>query len=93
MIANILLRKDESENMLLPILPDILDEFLEEGDIPFMEVGDSSSFLNMKRGSEGIHYMGNGLKEENFERLIWRMYHESAKYYLYTGKYAATKPE
>ena len=93
MIVNTILRKDESEELALPVLSYVLDMYLEEGDIPFMEVADSSDFLKMKRGSDGIYDCGGDLLEESFEKFIWRLYHESAKYYLYVGQHPATKPE
>ena len=83
MIANIILRKDESEEADVVILSDVLDEFLEEGDIPFMEVSDSSDFLKMRRGSEIVYSMGGRVTTETFELLIWKLYHESAKYSWY----------
>ena len=92
-VANIILRKDESEDLDLPVLSDVLDMYLEEGDIPFMEVADSSDFLKMKRDSDGIYDCGGDLLEESFEKFIWRLYHESAKYYLFVGPNPAPKPE
>ena len=64
---------------------DVLEEFNED-DIPFFEIGDSSSFLMMKRNTkypDGVYDQQGYLVEASFERFIWRLYHESPKFYLY----------
>ncbi len=53
---------------------------------PFFEVGNSDCFLMMKRHAkypDGIYDNLGHLVEASFERFIWRLYHESPKFYLY----------
>lgn len=79
-IANIILYRENSDY----ILPDAAED-LEEGDIPFFEIGDMSSFLYMKRFSDNpdaVYDFGGILIEEHFERFIYRLYHESPNYYM-----------
>ena len=55
------------------------------GKRPFFEIGDSSSFLMMKRNTkypDGVYDNLGHLVEPSFERFIWRLYHESPKFYF-----------
>jgi hypothetical protein len=66
------------------ILPYILEDYLQEGDVPFFHVSNSDEFLKFRLKSDkpnGIYHMGNYLIEESLERFIWRLYHESPDYY------------
>ena len=59
-------------------------EMLEPGDLPFFEIGDSSSFMTMKLHSNNpnaVWYMGAEKIEDSFERFIWRLYYEDPSYY------------
>ena len=58
-------------------------EDLEPGDLPFFEIGDSSSFLIMKLYSDNPSavWSGNIKIEDSFEKFIWRLYYESPSYY------------
>lgn len=59
-------------------------ELLESGDIPFFEIGDSSSFLVMKANSDTPNtvWTDTGVKiEDSFEKFIWRLYYEDPGYY------------
>lgn len=59
-------------------------EDLEPGDLPFFEIGDSSSFLIMKLNSENPNavWCDRDLKiEDSFEKFIWRLYYESPGFY------------
>jgi hypothetical protein len=68
------------ENWLaLPVL-----ENLQPGDLPFFEIGDSSSFMIMKTQSDNPNAVWSdcGVKiEDSFERFIWRLYYEDPSYY------------
>lgn len=69
-------------------------ELLEPGDLPFFEIGDSSSFMVMKLYSENPNAVWSdcGVKiEDSFERFIWRLYYESPEYYgdIIESHYAA----
>lgn len=60
-------------------------EYFEEGDLPFFEIGDSSSFLMMKPNSgkpEAIYNILGRIVAENMEQFIWKLYHESPTFYL-----------
>lgn len=59
-------------------------EMLEEGDLPFFEIGDGSSFMVMKLNSDNPNAVWSdcGVKiEDSFERFIWRLYYEDPGYY------------
>ena len=59
-------------------------EDLQPGDLPFFEIGDSSSFMVMKLNSDNpnaVWYMGAEKIEDSFERFIYRLYHEDPAYY------------
>jgi hypothetical protein len=59
-------------------------ELLSPGDLPFFEIGDSSSFMVMKLQSENPNAVWSdcGVKiEDSFEKFIWRLYYESPSYY------------
>ena len=82
-IADIILLKEESGL----ILPDAA-EYMDEDEMPFFEVGDLSSFLYMKPFTDNPNAVwGYGeIIEEEFEKFIWRLYHESPTYYLHVQK-------
>lgn len=66
------------------MLPEYV-ELMEEGDIPFFEIGDSSDFLFMKRfaeNKEAIYDPMGRIVADNFEQFIWRLYHDSPTFYL-----------
>lgn len=86
-IADIILLKEDS----LLILPDVVEYFdegyinISKGEIIFFEIGDSSSFLVMKPNSnkpDAVYDMIGNIVEESLERFIWRLYYESATFYL-----------
>ncbi len=59
-------------------------ELLEPGDLPFFEIGDSSSFLVMRPISNTPNAVWSdcGVKiEDSFEKFIWRLYYESPGFY------------
>ena len=59
-------------------------ECLQPGDLPFFEIGDSSSFMIMKLNSDNPNAVWSdcGVKiEDSFERFIWRLYYEDPGYY------------
>ena len=59
-------------------------ELLEPGDLPFFEIGDSSSFMVMKPHSDNpnaVWYMGVEKIEDSFEKFIWQLYYEDPSYY------------
>ncbi|MBM3469090.1 MAG: SMI1/KNR4 family protein [Alphaproteobacteria bacterium] len=59
-------------------------EDLQPGDLPFFEIGDSSSFLIMKLKSDNpnaVWCRGDIKIEDSFERFIWRLYYEDPAYY------------
>jgi hypothetical protein len=61
----------------------ILD-LLEPGDLPFFEIGDSSSFMVMKTQSDNpnaVWYMGEEKIEDSLEKFIWKLYYEGPSYY------------
>ena len=71
-------------------------EDLQPGDLPFFEIGDSSSFMVMKLNSDNPNavYSDCGVKiEDSFERFIYRLYHEDPAYYgdIIDAHYAALK--
>lgn len=87
-IADIFILKDESEY----ILPYIVEEFESYGEnaILFFEIGDMSSFLIMRPTSEytnAVYDQCGVMIEKDFERFIWKLYHESADYYLRAEDY------
>ena len=85
-IADIMLLKEESEYILPEAVKYIETGYIKENDIIFFDIGDLSSFLVMKPSSDkpdAIYSMLGRIKEEHFERFIWRLYHESPDYYLY----------
>jgi len=66
------------------ILIYILEDYLQDGDVPFFHVSNSDEFLKFRLKSDkpnAIYHMGNYLIEESFEKFIWRLYNESADYY------------
>lgn len=59
-------------------------ELLEPGDLPFFEIGDSSSFLLMKLNSDNpnaVWWYNSEKIEDSFEKFIWRLYYEDPAYY------------
>ena len=59
-------------------------EMLQPGDLPFFEIGDSSSFMVMKLHSDNPNAVWSdcGVKiEDSFERFIYRLYYESPSFY------------
>jgi len=83
-IADIILDKKRSQESGL-ILYYVYD-YLEPNDMPFFAIGDSSDFLVMKPKSENpnaVYSLAGTKIEDNFETFIYRLYHESPKYYLY----------
>lgn len=59
-------------------------EDMEPGDLPFFEIGDSSSYMIMKLNSDNpnaVWYMGVEKIEDTLEKFIWRLYHEDPEYY------------
>lgn len=59
-------------------------ELLQPGDLPFFEIGDSSSFMVMKLNSDNpnaVWFQGWEVVEDSFERFIHRLYYESPSYY------------
>jgi hypothetical protein len=59
-------------------------ELLELGDLPFFEIGDSSSFMIMKLNSENpnaVWFMGHEKIEDSFEKFIWNLYYNDPSYY------------
>jgi hypothetical protein len=59
-------------------------EDLKPGDIPFFEIGDSSSFMIMKALSDNpnaIWYMGMEKIEDSLEQFIHNLYYISPAYY------------
>ena len=59
-------------------------EMLQEGHMPFFEVGDSTSYLVMRPESDTPNavYWYDTLIEDSLETFIWKLYHESPIYYL-----------
>jgi hypothetical protein len=60
-------------------------EFLKEGDIPFFEISDFTSYLVMKPNSEhpnAIYDIDGSIIEDSLETFIWKLYHVSPTYYL-----------
>ena len=80
-IADIFLRREETESNVLPF---VFDD-LKPDDMIFFEIGDSSSFLIMrpKGKTPNMVYDLAGGKIDDFETFIYRLYHESPKYFLY----------
>lgn len=79
-IADILLLGDENPWML----PEYV-ALMEEGDIPFFEIGDSSDFMFMKRfadNKEAIYDPMGRIVADNFEQFIWRLYYDSPTFYI-----------
>lgn len=59
-------------------------ETLQPGDLPFFEIGDSSSFMIMKSNSENpnaVWFMGYEKVEDSFEKFIWNLYYDDPSYY------------
>jgi hypothetical protein len=78
-IAQTILRTEEAA-----IIDYVLEDYLQEGDVPFFHVSNSDEFLKFRLKSDkpdAIYHMGNYLIEESFEKFIWRLYHESPDYY------------
>lgn len=66
------------------ISEDVLEN-LEPGDIPFFEIGDSSSFMIMKTMSDNPNavWSDTGIKiEDSLEQFIWNLYYIAPNYYL-----------
>ena len=60
-------------------------ELLQPGDLPFFEIGNSSSFMIMKLNSNNpnaVWYMGDEKIEDSLERFIHRLYYEDPLYYM-----------
>ena len=79
MVADIMINGPESG-----LIIDSFYELLEPGDLPFFEIGDSSSFMVMKPHSDNpnaVWYMGVEKIEDSFEKFIWRLYYEDPSYY------------
>lgn len=84
-IADIVLLKEESELILPEVVEYMEDGYVGDGDILFFEIGDMSSFLMMKAKSSkpnAVYNIVGEIIEEDFEKFIWRLYHESPTYYL-----------
>ena len=77
-LADIVLNGPDSEQ----IMPATY-ELLEPGDLPFFEIGESSSFLLMKLNSDNPNavWRYNIKIEDSFEKFIWRLYYESPWFY------------
>ena len=59
-------------------------ELLSPGDLPFFEIGDSSSFMIMKLNSDNpnaVWYMGAEKIEDSLEKFIWNLYYDDPSYY------------
>ena len=59
-------------------------ELLQPGDLPFFEIGDSSSFMVMKLNSDNpnaVWFMGHEKIEDSFEKFIWNLYYDDPSYY------------
>ena len=59
-------------------------ELLSSGDLPFFEIGDSSSFMIMKLNSDNpnaVWYMGAEKIEDSLEKFIWNLYYDDPSYY------------
>ena len=59
-------------------------EDLTPGDLPFFEIGDSSSFMVMKLHSDNpnaVWFMGAEKIEDSFEQFIYKLYYEGPNYY------------
>jgi hypothetical protein len=59
-------------------------EDLQPGDIPFFEIGDSSSFMIMKALSDSpnaIWYMGKEKIEESLDAFIHNLFYKNPSYY------------
>lgn len=59
-------------------------EDLQPGDLPFFEIGDSSSFMIMKLNSDNpnaVWFMGQEKIEDSFEKFIWNLYFDDPAYY------------
>ena len=82
-VASIMLKEEGA-----PIVPYILDDwdyYFDEGEIPFFEIGDSSSFLVMKPNSEypnGVYDMSGDLIEKDLETFIYNLYYWAPDYYI-----------
>jgi len=75
-----ILRWDGQDNWM----SESIYELLEPGDLPFFEIGDSSSFMVMKPHSDNpnaVWYMGVEKIEDSFEKFIWQLYYEDPSYY------------
>ena len=60
-----------------------LEDFVP-GDLPFFEIGESSSFMIMKLNSDNpnaVWYMGYEKIEDSFEEFIRKLYYEGPSYY------------
>ena len=60
-----------------------LEDFVP-GDLPFFEIGDSSSFMIMKLNSDNpnaVWFMGHEKIEDSFEEFIRKLYYEGPSYY------------
>lgn len=91
-IADIILLKEES-GLILPWMLEYYEEgYLTDEDIPFFEI-QTSDFLFMKLKSSkpsAVYNIIGEIIEEEFERFIWRLYHESPTYYLEEMKKVST---
>ncbi|WP_425363837.1 SMI1/KNR4 family protein [Candidatus Tisiphia endosymbiont of Hybos culiciformis] len=88
-IADIMILKEESDYILPEAVEYIEEGYIKSNDIIFFEIGDMSSFLVMKPGTDkpdAVYDMLGRLVEEHFEKFIWRLYHESPDYYLHVNK-------
>jgi len=59
-------------------------EYTTPGDLPFFEIGDSSSFLMMKPQSEfpnTVYDIGGDIVEKEFKDFIWKLYYKDPSYY------------
>lgn len=66
-------------------IAEMTHQFLQPGDLPFFEIGDSTRFLIMKTHSDNPNAVwgdfGDTKIEDSLERFIWRLYYENPSYY------------
>lgn len=82
-VANFAIGKLFWEGQRNYISEDVYED-LQPGDIPFFEIGDSSSFMIMKALSDNpnaVWYMGQEKIEESLDEFIHNLYYKNPAYY------------
>lgn len=92
--SNIILKPSEIASIILmeedmPMLLDYREDYIQDGDIPFFEIADLSSYLFMNVRSDDPLAIYNSIGEKiekDLETFIRKLYYKSPVYYLWIGE-------